>query len=795
MSLERFRKFAGSKKASVGMAVLYLGGGASIAPASLEDHQVNNPYVRTQSEVEASIIKDLAQDTKTQERVTQLKKDYLSISEQMEVMFAQKGVQIKGNQAKSESSKTSKQETEKTTEKNNVQKDGKIILTILRAEGALGFDTFDWAVGRNFGLFDKNNPSFKGAERWRLTAAIIADQGKTPADYRLVHDGNRFELEVGELFEQALAKANLTLPETPPPAPKTTPSVPEAKAPASQIPRRETSPPPPSQPETPVPIPTSTPIPKPAEATPTPTTVPTTAPTPTRTPSPIPTATPTETPPSVVKCEPKNLEYWVNNRIEIERALPRLKTLYITWAKVDTNSVIAILNNKTETGDSIMHKYALTAALNVARFLLPQDNVYLGTEESLKGNSVHEIIMKAGEWINGVDQQQDNTYAKALMEIITNPSCLGKPDKTTTPTPTSSPATATPTVTPTPTPTQTPTPTATETPTLTPTPTPKYEPANLLIAFISQRIDGQNDVFLMKDNGRIIANLSKSPSNDDGQIWSANGRNILWLNESLGNKEIFRKSASDISRTHDNITHNSADDSDINAYKDRLAWISQREGDRNPTIYTADADGNDVKRLNTPFADRLSKPRMFRDQQNQIDRIAYNLHSVDSRRREIIIQDMTGSEVLNLSNNNAEDFDPIPSLDGSKILFVSTRSGRENIFLITADGSERPKQLTFLGTNRNPQWSPDGTKVYFESDRDGILQLYVMNANGSSQKNISNSKNNEYNFSIGPKGDRMAFVINEDVWVMMIDGSLKTNLTPDSPALDTRPIWQPFGGF
>ena len=92
-------------------------------------------------------------------------------------------------------------------------KDGKLTVKISKKDGSGGVDTVDWALDRaaGFGNFNPANPIQNGAGRWRITSAAIADQGRTPADYRLVHDGDVIELKVGNGLAQAYIDSGLPL--------------------------------------------------------------------------------------------------------------------------------------------------------------------------------------------------------------------------------------------------------------------------------------------------------------------------------------------------------------------------------------------------------------------------------------------------------------------------------------------------------------------------------------------------------------------------------------------------------
>ena len=84
----------------------------------------------------------------------------------------------------------------------------------------------------------------------------------------------------------------------------------------------------------------------------------------------------------------------------------------------------------------------------------------------------------------------------------------------------------------------------------------------------------------------------------------------------------------------------------------------------------------------------------------------------------------SGGEAKQLTFHEAEDDQECWSPDGTKIAFMSKRSGKRDIWIVPVMGGE-PVRFTEGSECGWPSWSLDGKTIAFSSDRAGNTDIWV----------------------------------------------------------------------
>jgi TolB protein len=118
---------------------------------------------------------------------------------------------------------------------------------------------------------------------------------------------------------------------------------------------------------------------------------------------------------------------------------------------------------------------------------------------------------------------------------------------------------------------------------------------------------------------------------------------------------------------------------------------------------------------------------------------------------------------------------------------------------MNADGSNQTRLTAEPGNDTSPKWSPDG-RILFISDRDGRKEIYVMNGDGSNVTRLTTIGASQAAWSadgkrvafVRPSLERIGALLPMEIYVADADGMNMKMLTT-SPGSKFSPCWSPDG--
>jgi len=166
--------------------------------------------------------------------------------------------------------------------------------------------------------------------------------------------------------------------------------------------------------------------------------------------------------------------------------------------------------------------------------------------------------------------------------------------------------------------------------------------------------------------------------------------------------------------------------------------------------------------------------------------------------KEIWSMDWDGSQQRQLTFNRSINIMPAVSPDGTKLAFTSFAKGTPQIVIMATDsGRLLPFYNQVASLNTTPSFSPDGRKLYYSSSASGFAQIYVSDTDGKNLHRISNARAIEVEPKVNPKNPNLlAFVSGrsgpQQIFRMNADGGDVERLS-DGTGEASNPGWHPDG--
>ncbi|MCB1022269.1 MAG: PD40 domain-containing protein [Acidobacteria bacterium] len=165
---------------------------------------------------------------------------------------------------------------------------------------------------------------------------------------------------------------------------------------------------------------------------------------------------------------------------------------------------------------------------------------------------------------------------------------------------------------------------------------------------------------------------------------------------------------------------------------------------------------------------------------------------------EIWSMDYDGQNLKQHTNYNNITITPAVSADGSRLAFTSYADGLPKIYVHSL---ETGRKLTFYNQdaslNTTPDFTPDGKSIAYASSITGRSQIYMADLDGRNLRRISYSRSLDVDPVVNPKtGAQIAFVSDRpgtpQVYLMDMDGANVRRLSLGGGDA-VQPAWDPQG--
>ena len=169
---------------------------------------------------------------------------------------------------------------------------------------------------------------------------------------------------------------------------------------------------------------------------------------------------------------------------------------------------------------------------------------------------------------------------------------------------------------------------------------------------------------------------------------------------------------------------------------------------------------------------------------------------------EIYVVKLGEGKPVRLTQNNANDWLPDWSPDGTRIAFTSYRTGSYDLWGMRADGSAQTPLVATGAWDDYPRWAPDGQRLSLSTtaETQGIpnSEIFVRRPNGNLQQVTHNTAEDQW-ADWAPDG-RLVFTegfkdsSDWDIYIVNADGSGRISWL-DETSCDVQPTWSPDGNW
>ncbi|MDE0187459.1 MAG: hypothetical protein OXP71_18620, partial [Candidatus Poribacteria bacterium] len=308
---------------------------------------------------------------------------------------------------------------------------------------------------------------------------------------------------------------------------------------------------------------------------------------------------------------------------------------------------------------------------------------------------------------------------------------------------------------------------------------PSWAPDGSRIAFASDK-DGVFNLYTIEKNGENRTRLTNSSGDDIQPDWSPDGSKIAFASDQASavhqvycmyvrTGEQQKLTQSDFNTDYPRWSPDGTQVAFHSAVSDWEPIFRQ--------IWQVGADGTSLKSLITD-GEYNDDPVVSHD----LKRIAFTSTRDDNT--DIYTFDRNSRQILRITRDPSDDYQPSWSPDGKHLVFVSERTGNPDIYKINVDGGGIVNLTRSDADETMPAWSPRGDSICFVrkvgNDVLGRREIRVIDSNGNGQMRLDYIPYSNRFPAWSPQGDKIAFVNSPErltrvdrIYTVDIDGQNK----------------------
>ncbi|HEX8736870.1 MAG TPA: protein kinase, partial [Pyrinomonadaceae bacterium] len=315
---------------------------------------------------------------------------------------------------------------------------------------------------------------------------------------------------------------------------------------------------------------------------------------------------------------------------------------------------------------------------------------------------------------------------------------------------------------------------------------------NLVVAYVASK-NGTSAIWLKQIGGGEPFTRKQDDAKETSPLWSPDGSQIAYISERGGRRGIWTAPALGgapalvvpLEARSQGLVHWSKNGA--------IIYFEMRQN-----LYALDIASKQITKL-TSFDEARPIDRGFSFAPDE-KRIVY----ADRKdgQKDLWTADLNGENPSRLTDDTAEDSEPIWHPDGERVIYNSNRNGIKQICLAFTDGAP-PVQLTFSDSDSKvSDVSNDGTKILYTSAKDDS-DLWGVRLDTNKEFQLTSDIGVEFWQDAAPNGDQIAYqaarassVGDKLFHCLLLSQKIGGETRPTQMAEDGfNPRWSPDGKF